>query len=280
METQRFSLTELPVLAEEFTTGNTVTISLADLSDGSTVTISSSSCSEIGNSAIFTWSMADNIVTYPTSFTEYSYIMTNASITKVGKIVLFDQADFANGANQVTITVNDTVPNPIEGVQVQIWNSADTVLQDIKSTNASGQVVVMLNDGSYKVKLYKSLVTFTVPEDLTVSGTTVDTYEGSLITITSGAGAGECEISIFAASQRPTVPLSTIEGTAQIVDLPTELTGVYYPGQKIKGTYDSVNFRILWVLPRGATVAFKVDLLGIQTENAIPDQASADYKDL
>lgn len=269
----------MPVLAEEFTTSDTVTISLADLSDGSTVALDSNACTEITTSGIFRWPVA-NITTYPTSFTEYSYIMTNGSATKVGKLVLFDQADFANGANQVTITVNDTVPNPIEGVQVQIWNSADTVLQDIKSTNASGQVVVMLNDGDYKVKLFKSLVSFTVPEDLTVSGTTTDTYEGTLITITSGAGAGECEVSIFSASQRPTVALSSLTGTAQIVSLPAELTGVFYPGKKIDGTYDSVLGRIFWVLPRGATVAFKVDDLGIQTENAIPDQASADYKDL
>ncbi len=279
METQRFNLTEPAYLVERFTTSDTVTITLHDLSDGSTETLDSNSCAEIGSTGLFRFELAQ-ITTYPTSFTEYAYVMNNGAINKDGKVVLSDIADQANGANQVTLTIEDTDTDPIEGVEVQVWNSADTVLQSISTTNASGQVVVMLDDGSYKVKLFKSLVTFDVPEDLTVSGTTVDTYTGTIATITPGSGAGECEVSIFAASQRPTVPLSTLEGTATIVSLPAELSGIYYPNQKIKGTYDSINFRIFWILPRGATVAFKVDDLGIQTENAIPASASADYKDL
>lgn len=280
METQRFTLTELPVLAEQFTTGDTVTISMADLSDGATVTLTSASCTEIGSSGIFRWPVS-NITTYPTSFTEYSYIMTNSSTTKVGKLVLFDIDDQANGANQTTITVNDSVPAPISGVQVQVFNSAQTVLLDVKSTDASGQVVFALNDGSYKVVMSKNQYSFTVPEDLTVSGVTTDDYTGSPIVITPGAGALENEVSIFVSSQRPTVNLSSLEGTAQIVSLPAELSGVYYPGQKIPGTYVSATpARIYWILPQGATVAFQVKDLGISAEKAVPASSSSDYKDL
>ncbi len=282
METQRFNLNEAGVLVEKFTTFDTVTITLWDLSDDSVETLTSASCSEIASSGLFSWALS-NITTYPTSYTEYVYKMDNTSVQIYGKVILHDIADQANGANQVTITVNDGVPVPILGVEVQVWNAAQTVMLDSKSTNASGQVVFALDDGSYKVRLAKPQYSFTVPEDLTVSGTTTDTYAGAAIVITPGSGAGECEVSIFAASQRPTVNLANLEGSAEIISLPAELSGIFYPGLKVKGTYDSVNGRIFWVLPRGATVQFKVDDLGISSsdaQKAIPDSASADYSDL
>jgi hypothetical protein len=87
-------------------------------------------------------------------------------------------------------------------------------------------------------------------------------------------------VSIFTASQRPTVPLSSLEGTAQIVSLPAEISGVYYPGQKVNGIYEPTNDRIYWILPQGATVSFQVIDLGISAEKAIPAASSANYKDL
>ncbi len=282
METQRFSLTEDAVLVEKFTSLDTVTITLWDLSDDSVETLTSNSVTEIASSGLFSWTLS-NITTYPTSYTEYVYQMTNGATLIEGKVVLFDEADKANGVNQVTITVNDGVPVPILGVEVQIWNAAETVMLDTKETDSSGQVVFALDDGAYKVRLAKPQYSFTVPEDLTVSGTTTDTYSGTAIVITPGSGAGECEVSIFTASQRPTVNLANLDGSAEIISLPAELSGIFYPGLKVPGIYDSINGRIYWVLPRGATVQFKVDDLGISSsdaQKAIPDSASADYKDL
>jgi hypothetical protein len=280
MDWQKFSLAEAPILAEQFTTLDTVTISIADLSDDSVVALDTNSCTEVTTSGVFKFPLS-NITTYPTTPVEYVYIMTNGATTKSGKITLYAQEGSVNGANQTTITVNDSVPAPIVSVEVQVWNSGQTVLLDTKTTNASGQVVFALDDGSYKVVLSKPQYSFTVPEDLTVSGVTTDTYTGNAIVITPGSGAGECEVSIFSASQRPTVNLANLEGTAQIVNLPAELSGIYYPGQKISGTYVSTSpARLYWILPQGATVSFKCDTLGISAEKAIPATSSADYKDL
>jgi hypothetical protein len=282
LETQRFNITEPGILVERFTTSDTVTITLLDLSDGSTETLDSNSCAEIGSTGLFSFELAQ-ITTYPTSFTEYAYVMNNGAVNKDGKVILYDEADKANGANQTTITVEDSGSSPIADVSVQVLNSAQTLLLDIKDTDSNGQVVFALDDGSYKIRLAKSQYSFTVPEDLTVSGTTVDTYDGTALVITPGSGAGECEVSIFTSSQRPTVSLASLSGTAQIINLPVELTGIYYPGQKIAGTYEPSNNRIFWILPRGSTCQFKVDDLGINStaaQKAIPDAASADYKDL
>lgn len=283
MDWQEYNLNEDINLSEKFTTGNTVTISVYDLSDGSSVALDSNACIEISTSGIFRFDLIGNITTPPAGYVEYVYEMDNSSTTKQGKIKIYDIADSANGANQVTITVNDDDTDPIEGVEVQIYNSAQTLLIGKKDTNASGQAVFSLNDGSYKVRLYKSLIDFTVPEDLTVSGVTTDTYTGTLLTITPGSGAGECELSIFVSSQRPTIALASLTGTAKIISLPTKINGVYYTGQVVNGTYDSTNKRIYWILPRSATVEFYVKDLGISgssAQKAIPDSASADYADL
>lgn len=88
------------------------------------------------------------------------------------------------GANQVTITVQEADLTPIPDVAVRILNSAQTALLKTGTTDSLGQVVVSLNDGSYKIRLAKGMVNFTVPETLTVSGTTTKSCTGTIITPT------------------------------------------------------------------------------------------------
>lgn len=266
-----------------FANGDVITINVYKNGSSTPEAKTTGTVSQIGTTGVFFYPLSD-LTNQPTTFTEYYWTMADATTKKFSGYLRtggwVETASSGPGANQTTITVNDSVPAPILEVEVQVWNSGQTVLLDTKTTNASGQVVFALNDGSYKVVLSKPQYSFTVPEDLTVSGVTTDTYTGAPIVITPGAGAGECEVSVFTSSQKPSVPLASLEGTAQIVELPAELSGVFYSGQKINGTYDSVNSRIFWVLPQGSTTSFKIDTLGISAEKAIPATSSANYKDL
>jgi hypothetical protein len=72
------------------------------------------------------------------------------------------QSSGASGSNAVTVTVEDD----------------ESALLDAKTTDALGQVAFALDDGTYKVRLRKAFVSFTVPETLVVSGATTETYEG------------------------------------------------------------------------------------------------------
>jgi hypothetical protein len=65
----------------EFSTGNTVTITVYDLSDSSLVTLDTASCTEIGSTGIFKWPFS-NITTAPIILTEYLYIMTDSFNTQ------------------------------------------------------------------------------------------------------------------------------------------------------------------------------------------------------
>ncbi len=267
-----------------FTTGDTVTITVYRNAGATAETISSNSCSEQGGTGVFIWPFS-NLDTHPTTFSDYLYIMTNGASTVIGYERFGgwpDSVVHIEGTNTTTITVydNQITPVAIGSVSVMIYNSDNTLLIDSKTTDTNGQSVFLLDDGSYNVRLSKPQVGFTIPETLTVSGITTQDYTGIPSTIVSGAGAGECEVSIFTASQRPSAKLSKLEGIATIKTLPTELDGVYYSGQKVDGNYDALTGRIYWVLPRGAVVFFKVVDIGINEEKTIPDSSAINYVDL
>jgi len=280
----RFTLSEIAstVIRAGFTTGDTVTVTIYNNASSTPVALDSNACIEIGSTGYFVFGLS-NITTPPTTYADLFWVMTNSTTEVTGNMIFggsIEDTVRLSGANVVTLTIEETDETPIAAAEIQLWNSGQTLLLDTKTTNSSGQVVFSADDGSYKVVASKPQVSFTVPEDLTVSGTTAQTYNGTPNVITPGSGAGECEVSIFASSQAPSSYLSSLKGTAQIKQLPTSVSGVYYSGQKITGTYDSTTGRLYWLLPRTAVVSFVVDGLGISSEKTIPSQASADYTDL
>lgn len=83
----RYSTEETTDLLQIFETGDTVTISLYDLSDDSAVTLTSNTCSEIGSTGVFKWNTS-NITTYPIEKTEYLWVMNNGVENKFGKLII------------------------------------------------------------------------------------------------------------------------------------------------------------------------------------------------
>jgi hypothetical protein len=74
------------------------------------------------------------------------------------------------GDTMVTILVKDAFDVGIPDVKVQIMNSAMSLMLDSKVTDINGSATFMLYDGTgYKVLLYKPLVGFDIPENLSVS---------------------------------------------------------------------------------------------------------------
>jgi hypothetical protein len=78
------------------------------------------------------------------------------------------------GNRVVTINVKDDGANNLQDVLVRIGEAS-------RYTDVSGNAVFALNDGSYDVILRKNLVSFTVPEPLTVAGTGTYPFTGVLI---------------------------------------------------------------------------------------------------
>ena len=96
----RYILTENPYIICRFTTGDTVTIDIYDLSDDSK-TIDGASMSEIGTTGYFKYQFNPS----PTSLTEYIYIATNTTEEHAGKIII---GGYPDGIKDQTDKMNFT----------------------------------------------------------------------------------------------------------------------------------------------------------------------------
>lgn len=88
------------------------------------------------------------------------------------------EGGLVSGDSMVTLTIDDGT-DPVVGATVRVHNSGNTGNPlRTETTNSDGEVTFSIDDGTYKVRVSKSGYSFTVPETLTVSGATVDTYSG------------------------------------------------------------------------------------------------------
>ncbi|MDP3025276.1 MAG: hypothetical protein Q8O10_07045 [candidate division Zixibacteria bacterium] len=81
------------------------------------------------------------------------------------------------GVNQViinTFQLPDSIP--IIGTQVQVLNQNQSATTGLLNSNSTGQATFALDNGIYKLRMYKSGWVFTVPESIIVSGNLADTF--------------------------------------------------------------------------------------------------------
>ncbi len=125
----RYQITESPWILGQFVAGDTVTITIYDLSDSSAVTLDSNSCSEVGTTGIFKWNTSD-IGTQPTEMVEYLWIMSNGTTDQRGKIVLGGYVD--NLGREISIISNNTQPacEPSRGDDVLRTESGEAIADE------------------------------------------------------------------------------------------------------------------------------------------------------
>lgn len=167
-------------------------------------------------------------------------------------------ASAISATNQTTITVQTAGGTPIPDVGVTIKNSAQTATVRIKRTDANGQVVIALDDGSYKILLSLAGYTFTVPETLTVSGTTAKTCIGTAIDIGAPADSDACRVYDFCFEGDGSTPVTSVTAEAKIISLPYDKDGKLHSGDVIPYTYDSATGKIYWDIAQGAVVSFMI----------------------
>jgi hypothetical protein len=180
------------------------------------------------------------------------------------------------GAATATITVEDALAAPIANVQVDIYAADDTtLLVSGLVTNVSGVVTVALNDGSYRVHLTKSRVTFTTPETLTMSGATAATYSG--VVAAAGVPVSPALCTVFGT-------LTDLAGSAllntgvraTVVSHPTLVGGAGVSVETPETFTNAAGYFELTLL-RGAVVNLEIDAIGLRTQVTIPAAATADF---
>tara|TARA_B100000242_G_scaffold294072_1_gene274557 strand:- start:1025 stop:1900 length:876 start_codon:yes stop_codon:yes gene_type:complete len=98
------------------------------------------------------------------------------------------------GLKTVTLTVNDGSTN-VPGVVLNVYDSTNSVFLATQTTDASGQAVVVLDQGTYKLRLYKSGVA-TTTADLTVgaAATQSATVTVASTSISAPSSASVCRL--------------------------------------------------------------------------------------
>jgi hypothetical protein len=187
--------------------------------------------------------------------------------------LLLDVVAVPTGTNIVTITVNDGT-NPIADVTVYIYDSTNAVFVTSGVTNVSGVVAIPLNDGSYKVRLRKTGVTFTYPESLTVSGATQKTYFGTTVSIGLPDDSDACRVYEFCYDQDGATLLVAFTATATIKTTPYDYDNKLHSVEAVNGTYVAAEGKLYWDIVKGARVKFYAPKIGVNKTVEIPTTVS------
>ncbi len=128
---------------------------------------------------------AESIIENTTQWAEATQLPVGIALEATSQDIL-DQVT-GTGNRVITIHAQDTGTNPLQDVLVRIGDASQT-------TDVSGDAVFALDDGSYDVILRKQLVSFTVPESLTVSGDGTHSYTGTIITPSAPTQPDTCVV--------------------------------------------------------------------------------------
>jgi len=232
-----------------------------------------------------------SVVITPQALGHLSVVVTHATNTvedrsaslEVHSISLSDLAIVASqdGANTVTVTIDDGVlPTPIADVSVDVFAADDTtlVLAGL-STNALGQVVVALDNGTYNLHLSKALVTFTVPEVIVVAGAPLaPTFNGTV----APPGTATTPTAILLTGTLVNLDGTAINDTevkAQTIDHPTLIGGTGVTSSAATTYTDTTGFFQLQVL-RNATINLIIPAIGLRQQIVTPNLATVDFTTL
>lgn len=178
------------------------------------------------------------------------------------------------GARQVTIHVQDTALVDVQGVQVDIFDSTNTILLVQLFTDINGDAVVAIDDGTYSVRLFKSLFSFTVPETLVVTGDQTTTYTGTAFAAPIPSAPNLCVI--FGTIRNAAgIPLAGVCIQAFATKLPQDVGGAQL-GEKIAEVRTDTAGFFQIELVRTLVVRFIVEGTDFDQIKTVPDLASQD----
>ncbi|MFQ5834308.1 MAG: carboxypeptidase-like regulatory domain-containing protein [bacterium] len=184
------------------------------------------------------------------------------------------------GVNTVTITLTETGGTPvIPGATVSVKNQANDTLLATGTTDANGQVVFMLDNGTYSVDKQKlGSYSFTNPETLVVSGNTNQSYIGTPISVSAPAQPNTCRMFIWARNLDGTL-MTTLTGNVTIIKLPYTTSGAAYQKDDTIFILHADGYFYVDVV-YGATISIYIPVLGVDTTLVVPSQTTYDLDTL
>jgi len=199
----------------------------------------------------------------------YKYELYNLSIQLLSQFTGIEKAE---------IIVIDQNTDPIQGVAVSIATSDNSrVITYSHITDANGRVFIYLNQGTYKVRLAKNFVNFTLKDLVVPSGGVLETYSGDTFNPDAQTDPDVC----------------LVYGYVQLVSGTSAPDGDVYGYVFTRGTFASGNGILLdkkrveisdgyFELPliRGLDVKLELIRQGYVKRFTVPDVASINYASL
>ncbi len=180
------------------------------------------------------------------------------------------------GSRQVTLHVEDNTTAPVATAQVDIFDSTNTTFIGRVFTDASGDAVIAINDGTFNLRVFASGFTFTVPEVIVVTADATFTIVGTIQTnIFVPSAPNLCVIfgTLVNASGQDLIGASV---QAFAVTDPSQVVGGLQLSDPIaEATTDQDGFFQI-ELVRLASVRFTIEEAGLDFVRVVPDLASQD----
>jgi hypothetical protein len=188
---------------------------------------------------------------------------------------------FPTGARTITLQYYETATtDPVVGVKVTILNSAETVVVADRTTDINGQIVIALDDETYKLRARKAGFTpAAVPETIVVSADATEILYGDSAVIAAPGDSDVCRVYEYLFLPDGETKPTTVTSRAEIIKIPYDKDSKLHSGDANDGTYDSSTGLIYWDIVRGATAKFFVkDFIGVT--RVVPDVATQRLTDI
>lgn len=195
--------------------------------------------------------------------------------------MVLPRVDASSGARLVTLHTQTAGAVTIPGASITIRDAADTTTLAVVQTDVSGNAVVSLDDGSYKLRVVRSGYTFSSPVSLTVSADDTVNVEGTAVNVTPPSAPDKCVITgdLYDSSGEPLVGVSV---TSVVV---TSADGQFVSGKTMGNPTDPVtettdeNGHFEMEQTIGASVRFRAMAAGIDFTKTVPNAGSVNIAD-
>jgi len=192
--------------------------------------------------------------------------------------------EVSEGARLLEISiVRAGTSTPIAGVFVALYPASSDVLISTGKSNISGELSFSMDDGSYRLVCYKIGYSFTNPTLVTIAGNDTIEIEGDALAIESPIPGSSCRVYEYLYDLSGITPLAEerVVGNATAYVTPFDFNeDRLVEVEAVEGTYDESTGLIYWDIAQGATVSFRIPVVGISKTVLIPDESSARLYDL
>lgn len=191
-------------------------------------------------------------------------------------IVIAGYAAVPTGLRQITIHVQDGVAAPIGGVHISVYDATNVTFLTRGDTDTNGNLLVALDDATYKLRMAKGLHGFTVPESMVVTADATKTFIGTAFTAPTPSAPDKCVL-FGTIRDSKTAPMAGAQ--VDVYATTEQFVGDITLGNRLGTTMTDAAGYFQIELGKGTEVRFVVVDAGIDYTKTVPATANKNIAD-